>query len=52
VEVYTERRLARDRGAEGELVPADSPSSGSIFDDDTPAPDPENTRKKSSAPPD
>jgi prolipoprotein diacylglyceryl transferase len=58
-EVYTEQRLARDRAAAAdsgdELVSADAPAAGTasetIFDDDTPGPDPEQTRKKSPDPP-
>jgi hypothetical protein len=49
-EVYTEKRLARDRaaaGGDGSLVSADAPSSGTIFDDDASSSETGKTRKKS-----
>jgi len=53
-EVYTERRLARDRAAaqrEAELAPAGAPTTGSIFDDDDPTAVVEKPRTKPRDPP-
>jgi prolipoprotein diacylglyceryl transferase len=53
-EVYTERRLARDRAGEAEeqLVAADAPAPGPNSETDAPTADDGETRKKSAEPPD